>query len=267
MATVITSDNVQVTLTPTFISNCPAIKDMMSDLGMSCNPLGMSYNPLGGNTEAFPIQIDSETIQEFSDVFDKLATCDGSEQSVADMDKWLSDWADFKTPADHFDILKYKKYVEASSHLTGNSENQYKPDDAEPNEKPKPTCGAKKLTKMFGKKMCDFVAFKTPEQIREAANICSSCYRVPCLNPTILRETQKEVNMDLKIVEVVQVDVPHPCQDCDACKAVYCRHDKILNHMSKEEEELPIPRYEEWKIKMDIMEEYNAKSKTSTKDD
>lgn len=255
MATVITSDNVQVTLTPTFIKNCPAIKDMMSDLGC---------DPLEGNTDAFPIQIDSETIQAFSDVFDKLATCDGSEQSVADMDKWLSNWADFKTPADHFDILKYKKYVEASSHLTGNSENQYDP-SAEPNEEPKPNCGAKKLTKMFGKKMCDFVAFKTPEQIREAANICSSCYRVPCLNPTILRETRKEVNMDLKIVEVVQVDVPHPCQDCDACKAVYCRHDKILNHMSKEEEEAPIPRYEEWKIKMDIMEEYNAKSKKDEK--
>lgn len=243
MATVTTSDNVQVTLTSTFISNCPAIKDMISDLG---------------NQDDFPIQIDSETIQAFSVVFDKLVTCDGSDQSVADMNKWLSDWADFKTPAGHFDILKYQKYILASSHLTGGGENSpYE-------EKPKTNCGAKKLTKIFGKKMCDLVAFKTPEQIREAVNICSSCYRVPCLAPEIRMVTHKVPNMKLKVMETKQIEERIPCEDCDACKAVYCQHNKILNHLSKEEEEKPIPRYEEWKAKMGIIEAANSTQPVET---
>ena len=103
MATIITSDNVQIALTPTFISNCPAVQNMISDLG---------------NQDAFPIQHDSETINAFAVVFDKFATCDGSEKSVEGVENWLSNWADFKTPAGHFDILKYRKYIIASSHLT-----------------------------------------------------------------------------------------------------------------------------------------------------
>jgi hypothetical protein len=247
MTTIITSDNVQITLTDTFINNCPAIKDMVSDLGMSCDPLG--------NQSDFPIQHDSETINAFAQVFEKLATCDGSEQSVADMDKWLSNWGDFKTPAGHFDIQRYQKYIIASSHLTGGGGNQH----TESEDKPKKICGAKQITKILGKKMIELVSFKTPEQIREAANICGFCYRPPCLNPEIKKIVCPVANIEKMSVENVEIDERIPCEDCDACKAVYCQHNKLLNHFPKEEEDKPIPRYEEWKIKMDLIEEFKKK--------
>ena len=236
MATIITSDCVQIALTPTFISNCPAIQNMISDLG---------------NQDAFPIQHDSETINAFAVVFDKFATCDGSEKSVEKVEKWLSDWADLKTPAGHFDILKYRKYIIASSHLTAGGEHQYTGN--EKTEKPKP-CGSKRITKILGKKMIELVSFKSPEQIRDAANICNFCYRTPCRNPEIKTAVQKVPNLEKMVLEHVNVEERIPCEECEECKAVYCQHDKYLNHLSKEEEDQPIPRYEVWKAKLDIIE-------------